>query len=128
MTPWVRNLISSSQTKASPTPIKIDKTMHLLPTWRRTKMNQIIGKKKWGQRVERQKVVGLTFALVVHQWFNNNKNILCYHRRHHGLQIPMTCPNLLAIASTIQHVWIFSCFNANNDFNVQKQSTMSLEV
>ncbi len=53
--------------------------------------------KNWRQRAKRLKVARLTLALVLHQWFNNNKDILCYHRRHHGLQVPMNCPNVPTI-------------------------------
>jgi hypothetical protein len=55
---WARILISSFQTKISPTFIKIDKTLNLLPTWR--------WKKKIGKKLQ---------GLPLHWFFTNDSTI-----------------------------------------------------
>jgi hypothetical protein len=65
-----KNLISSSWKKAFLTTIKTNRTTYYLFTWRwkKTKWKKIGGKRLKGEKVDE-----LTFALVLHQWFNNNK-------------------------------------------------------
>jgi hypothetical protein len=76
--------------------------------------------------------------LIFHQWFNNSKCILCYHKRTMVCKsrwIAQTCWPLNSKAkcgipksSTIQRMWIFSCFNSNHDLKAQKLLVVNLEI
>jgi len=82
----------------------------------------------------------ITYALVLHQWFNNRIHTLYNKRSHHCVQILVHYPNVLAknlksnclnysiFRFGIHCIWILSCLHSSNALKAQKLYVINFKI
>ncbi len=131
MTPWVRNLISNSWINFFPTLVKLH-TNHALAWMWKNKIKDL--EKKIKIQNKNGKVLRDYFSIGFSPMIQQQKHFLVTN-----LQMLTHYPNIMAFTWKdkcwtpkfklgIHHIWIFSCFNSNNDLKAQNLFDMTFEV